>query len=103
MRAGDPARLLAENAEDALRLFTRQTRRPDLLLTDIMMSGMDGHTLAAQLRAIDPTLKILFTSGYPTGTSSGRDLLPETAFVQKPFTPDGLTSAIRAALDRPGC
>lgn len=74
----------------------------DLLLTDVMMPGMDGRELAELLRARRPGLRVLYMSGYsverPGETRrarAGEDLLP------KPFTLTALLERVRAALARP--
>jgi DNA-binding NarL/FixJ family response regulator len=64
------------------------------------MPGMAGTELAAQLAAIRPALRVLYMSGY-TDDEVFRAAAPlgGTAFIEKPFTPDRLARAVRAALD----
>jgi CheY-like chemotaxis protein len=54
--------LAAADAYDALRLLA--AHHVDLLFTDIIMPGMDGVQLARQAKAIHPTIKVLFATGY---------------------------------------
>jgi DNA-binding NarL/FixJ family response regulator len=61
-----------------------------------------GADLAAHLRATRPALKVLFTSGYSyEGIGHQGELTPDTAFLQKPFTPAALARAVRQVLDAP--
>ena len=72
-------------------------RAPDLLVSDVVMPGMDGPKLATQLRQRFPDMRVLFMSGYspevPLGGSSGDRLL------EKPFVADDLLRAVREVLD----
>jgi two-component system cell cycle sensor histidine kinase/response regulator CckA len=70
----------------------------DLLLTDIMLPGMDGGQLARQLRGERPELRVLFMSGY-TDPALEHALPPKAGFLEKPFTAHALLARVRAALD----
>jgi PAS domain S-box-containing protein len=87
------------DAPDAARgrELARAMPRVDLLVTDVIMPGTDGVALARDLIALLPGLPVLFVSGYSKGIRPGE--MPG-AFLQKPFTPDALLGAVRAALDR---
>lgn len=69
---------------------------PDLLLTDYKMPGMDGDTLAAQLRQRDPDLKVLYLTGYADQlfTERGSPLWRDEAFLEKPCSVVGLIEAV---------
>jgi CheY-like chemotaxis protein len=74
----------------------------DLLFTDMVMPGMSGRELAAQLSATQPTARIVFASGYSADALAygvGND--GKSPFLAKPFTADGLLACVREALDRP--
>ena len=92
----------ASSGADALEVVRREGR-PDLVLTDLMMPGLGGAELARRLRERWPDLPVLFMSGY-----SLEDLLRQGAIgsdhsiIQKPFTPDGLTRSVAAALVQAG-
>ena len=74
----------------------------DLLVTDVVMPGMNGHDLAAQLIPRFPSLRVLFTSGYSSHTIAvGGTLEPGRAFLQKPFAIGELASTVRDLLDGP--
>ena len=73
---------------------------PALLVTDVVMPGLDGVTLAERLRVRFPHLKVLFTSGYIDDTLTRRGLDREhAAFLQKPYSPQMLARRIRDVLD----
>ena len=94
--------LAAENASVALQLAERDLKRIDLLLTDVVMPGMNGRELALRLAAQRRDMKVLFVSGY-TGEAIREHGLLElgAAFLQKPFTPDALARKVRDVLDGP--
>ncbi len=72
----------------------------DLLLTDLVLPDMSGRSLAAQLRAARPGLRIVYTSGYTDDRTVLRDVADAGfPFVQKPFTPAALLAKIREVLD----
>jgi signal transduction histidine kinase/CheY-like chemotaxis protein len=79
---------------DALAWCEAHDTPVDLLLTDVVMPGMDGPTLAQRIRRLRPDLQALFMSGYTAGA------LPGTpgAFLSKPFTPAQLLDQVRGLL-----
>ena len=89
--------LTAGGGEEAVRTLAVAAEKVDLLLTDVVMPGMDGRELARRLLSLRPDLKVLYMSGYANpsafGGVGGHALLP------KPFYPQGLLSKIRAVLD----
>ncbi|HEY6930890.1 MAG TPA: PAS domain S-box protein, partial [Thermoanaerobaculia bacterium] len=91
--------LAARNGAEALEIAEGHPAPIHLLLTDLIMPGMAGPDLAAQLTALRPQMRVLFMSGY-TDDSVVRDgLVSEKGlFLQKPFTPDGLARKVREAL-----
>lgn len=88
--------LYALNAEAALHVSTRHPGQIDLLLVDIAMAGMSGPQLAQALRAVRPSMRLLFMSGLVT-EKNFQDVLGGT-FIRKPFTPSGLIETIEAIL-----
>jgi CheY-like chemotaxis protein len=92
--------LEALGVEDALAAAKDSRRRIDLLLTDIVMPGLDGRELAAQILALRPGLKVLFMSGYTDDVILHRGVSIQGALlVQKPFTRNVLLQKIRETLD----
>jgi len=86
----------------ALALFDSDPFRIDLLLTDIVMPGMNGRQLADELLHRQPSLKVLFMTGYSRNAivHQGR-LDPGVSLLQKPLTQVILATKIRDILDRP--
>jgi PAS domain S-box-containing protein len=90
------------DAADAAEAETiaRGHRGIDLLLTDVVMPGDSGPQLAERLLGERPSLRVLFMSGYTDDTVIRHGLLPEgVAYLQKPFTPEGLAVKLRRVLD----
>jgi PAS domain S-box-containing protein len=71
----------------------------DLVLTDVMMPGMLGPALAAELRRRKPDLPVLFMSGHTAEIVRDGLLDPSTAFLAKPFTPLQLAEKVRETVD----
>ena len=93
--------LEAENAEEALLLGRRFSGRIDLLLTDVVMPGMNGRELFELLHASRPDLQALFMSGYTENVVAHHGVLEEGMnFVQKPFTIEGLMLRVQDLLGR---
>jgi len=91
----------AHDGQTALRLFERADQPVQLLLTDVVMPVMSGSELAERARALQPSLKVLFTSGY-TRDAIMRDgrLEPGLDLLSKPFTYTSLAAKVRDLLDR---
>jgi signal transduction histidine kinase/CheY-like chemotaxis protein len=92
----------AESGEAALLAFEEAKGKVDLLLTDVVMPGMDGLELARRLVLAQPRLKVIYTSGYSVDLA-GRalDLAPGQAFVQKPALPRELLAVVHQTLGAP--
>ena len=90
----------AVDADEAARLSEEHRGPIHLLLTDIVMPGMNGHELASRLGSLYPDMKILFMSGY-TGGTVVRSIPQNAAFIQKPFTPEALEQKLREVLNKP--
>ena len=72
----------------------------DLLLTDVVMPGMNGRVLAEQLLPRQPGIKVLYMSGYSDSFIAGHGVLDaRTHLVHKPFTEEDLIRKAREVLD----
>jgi PAS domain S-box-containing protein len=92
--------LSATNAEEAIESFRKARGKIRLLLTDIIMPGKNGKELADLLVADDPTLKVLFMSGYPAETIGDHGLIRgDVALLEKPFNSISLSNKVREVLD----
>ena len=93
--------LQAASGEEAMRLAEEAREKIDLLMTDVVMPGMNGRDLADALRARDPGLKVLFQSGYTGDVVVRHDSLhAEKAFLQKPYRLDALAKKVREVLEQ---
>jgi two-component system, cell cycle sensor histidine kinase and response regulator CckA len=91
-----------ESAADALRAIDRDSRRFDLLLTDVVMSGMSGPTLAASARQRQPGLRVLYTSGHAEELLDARGVLSSARhFIAKPFVARELLRRVEQILVDP--
>ena len=87
--------LEAADGPEALRVAAQSDRQIDLLLTDVMMPGMDGFTLAARLREKQPWLKVLFSSGCSRDEMLRQSPRPSSdGFLPKPYNAAVLTRTI---------
>jgi FixJ family two-component response regulator len=74
-----------------------------LLVTDVVMRGLNGPKLARELAVRRPETRTLFMSGYTNDEIVHQGVLdPSVAYVQKPFTPTGLLRKMREVLDTAG-
>ena len=91
--------LEAGGGEEALNICRSSTGQIDLLLTDIVMPGMDGADLADRLSRLRPGIKLLYMSGYTDDMLVHHGAVNDaTAFISKPFTPRRLCAKIRETL-----
>lgn len=92
--------LEASNGDEAIRIYESCGERVDLMLSDVVMPGMSGRELADHLAPLAPEMSIIFMSGYTDDVIvHHRVLNEETAFIEKPFTPDDFMRKIREVLD----
>jgi PAS domain S-box-containing protein len=92
--------LEAHDGPSALRLLERQLTPVDVLFTDVVMPGMTGRELADEARRHQPSLKVLYTSGYTRNAIvHGGRLDSGVEMIAKPFTYRTLAAKIRDVLD----
>jgi CheY-like chemotaxis protein len=85
----------------ALHFMDAHPGEIDLIVSDVVMPGMNGREMAEQLGRNHPDVPVLFISGYPGVEIERRGLkVGRAAYLQKPFTPDALTAAVHNALAR---
>jgi YesN/AraC family two-component response regulator len=89
----------ASTGAEALRL-ARQYKGPiHLLVTDVIMPGMNGRQLADELQKEYPGVRVLFMSGYTEDVIAHQGILdPGLAFIQKPFSPLKFLEKVRETL-----
>jgi PAS domain S-box-containing protein len=89
------ATLTAENGKKAVEIYRERSGEIDVVLLDLTMPEMGGIETYHELRKINPTVPIIFCSGY--GMDSVEDVItddPHAGFVQKPYNPAELRSAL---------
>lgn len=92
--------LATANPAEACQLAQHHAGSIDLLLTDVVMPGMNGNELHQRILQLRPDIKVLFMSGYTGDIVARRGLMDEhTHFLQKPFRLANLAQKVRAALD----
>jgi PAS domain S-box-containing protein len=92
--------LIAENPSAVMQLAAAHTGAIALLVTDVVMPGMNGRDLADQLRTLYPDLKTLFMSGYTANVIAHHGVLDAgVQFIQKPFSKKDLATKVRQTLD----
>jgi two-component system cell cycle sensor histidine kinase/response regulator CckA len=87
------------SGESALRSAQAHAEAIDVLVTDLVMPGMNGRELARRLEAVRPRLRVVFTSGYGEDVVARHGVLePGVRFVEKPYTLRVLAERLREAL-----
>ncbi len=89
----------AGDSLEGLMLVREQGLEPDLVVTDVIMPGMNGAEMVERLRRDRPDLKVLYMSGYPDEAIVRHGVLdPGIPFIQKPFTERALAAKVQQAL-----
>ena len=91
--------LEAESGDAALRLCEQHQGPIHLLLSDVIMPGMNGQELASHLMPGHPDMRVLYVSGYTNDVITRQGILTEgTVFLSKPFTSEGLARKVHDVL-----
>jgi signal transduction histidine kinase/ActR/RegA family two-component response regulator len=94
--------LVARTGAEALRIVAEHEGAIDMIATDVVMPEMNGSQLVARVLDARPGIRVLFMSGYTDDEVMRRGVIDgQTAFLQKPFTPDLLAHKVREVLDVP--
>jgi two-component system, cell cycle sensor histidine kinase and response regulator CckA len=100
LRVGGYTVLSAKDGQEALDLGAREQGPLHLLVTDVVMPGLDGRATAEALRRRHPELRVLYVSGHTEEVISKRGVLePGIEFLPKPFTTSSLLARVRSVLD----
>jgi CheY-like chemotaxis protein len=92
--------LAAQTPLYAIQLVEEHPGDIHLMITDVVMPGMNGRELVERLRVIRPGLKYFFMSGYTADVITHRGILDEgVSFIQKPFSSDDIAARVRQVLD----
>ncbi len=89
----------AANGVEAIEALAEKDGGVDLVVSDVVMPEMDGPTMLKEMRAKNPSLKIIFVSGY--AEDAFEKSLPENqqfAFLPKPFTLAQLVAAVKETM-----
>jgi len=91
--------LEAKDGQDALEIAEKYGGTIHLLLSDMVMPGMNGGELARRLKRIRPGIRVAFVSGYSEFAAGDKEQIdPEAPVLQKPFSPVSLVEIVREAL-----
>jgi CheY-like chemotaxis protein len=95
--------ITAKNGAEAMELVATRARPVDLLLTDMVMPGMNGRDLSKELVALYPGLRVIYMSGYTQDAALREEAeAGQVDFLQKPFSATTLVNTTREVLDRAG-
>jgi PAS domain S-box-containing protein len=91
--------LEAQNAEEAQALESAYTEKIDLLISDVIMPGINGKVLAERLSRKRPDMKVILTSGYTENIIESQSLADGLNFISKPYSAGSLLKKIREVID----
>jgi two-component system cell cycle sensor histidine kinase/response regulator CckA len=101
LRSADFEVVEACNAEQALEILAQIPGGPDLLITDLMLPGLNGTELANRVWALHPHVRVLYTTGYGAESVEVDPATGMASHLQKPFSLRALRQRVREMLDIP--
>jgi two-component system cell cycle sensor histidine kinase/response regulator CckA len=91
----------APNGEQAVRVAESSVRPIQMIITDVVMPGMNARAMTARIRTTWPTVRVLYMSGYHDDDVMLQSLaMAKVDFLQKPFLPYDLAEKVREVLER---
>lgn len=91
--------LVAADGSRAIEIARADDAKVDLLLTDVVLPGINGKELAQVLQASNSELQVVYMSGYEEDELAGKGIAVGAAYITKPFTAEVLTLMVEGALD----
>jgi CheY-like chemotaxis protein len=91
-------RILAQNGQEGLQIYTEQHVNIALVLADVSMPVMDGIEMVQQILAIQPRSNVILMTGFLAEIRIPEDLQKTCGTLQKPFTPKSLLAAVNKSL-----
>ncbi len=91
---------LAECGQEAIDLYTARGKEFDVVILDVMMPDVDGREVLRRMRAIDPGVRAILSSGF-TAESDPSISVAGTWLLQKPYTPDQVRAVVAEAAGAP--
>ena len=85
--------------EEALDVISREGKQIDLVIMDVVMPGLNGFDLYRKISVINPSIRVIFMSGYPENTVEYKGSEKNINFIQKPFSMHTLGGIVRRVLD----
>jgi CheY-like chemotaxis protein len=93
--------LQAADASQALAEAERHPGEIAVLLTDVVLPGMNGREMAERLQTVRPGIKVIYTSGYAQDLIADRGVLHQDVnYIAKPYTADQIAARVREAIDK---
>src|SRR5207245_4116094 len=91
--------LVAQNGEEAIQVEAQHSGKIDLLLTDVVMPGMNGRVLSEKLQPKQPGMRVLYISGYADSLIAGHGVVERgMVLLHHAYTADALIGAVRDVL-----
>jgi DNA-binding response OmpR family regulator len=92
--------LQAEDGRKAIEIYRAHAAAIDLVILDGTMPRLSGLDTLRELSRLEPSPRVLFSSGYSTEHHNLADFPPIVGFIQKPYRVENLASEVRAVLDK---